>query len=233
MRGAAEPQQAPPPPSPPPRGPDGMVLRMRHSSRVRVGQALGWAVPAVFLAAAAIVFVASSLVGRGGDPGPLPANVYDALPAAITDRFSGTQLFAMAFALIGLYVLASALRRRVASGRAELTIDASGELVQRDTRTRRLHLSQLIAVDAVENRSVLRTYRQTTFGGRQEKVTPVGSWTLLRLTDQTGTTLTLNPGLWEDSQQLAEIVRHAVWQSDVPVTPAAARAYGLPQRDRR
>lgn len=199
-----------------------------------MGTAVAVLAPLVFVAAASVVLLVSTIVSQPHDPGPIPAVVYDALPDAVTHRVSGTQLFAGLFAAFGLYAIVSALRRRSGLARAELTVDADGLLMVRERgTTQQVHLRRLVSVDATTNTRVLRTYRQVGFQPRQETTTPVGSWTLLRLTDETGTTVTLNPGAWEDGQQLAEIVRHAVWHGDAPVTPAAAAAYGLPERAAR
>lgn len=205
----------------PPADRRGCILRTRVSRERRRLVRRAFVLPATLLLIGLVAFVALGIVRP--DAGALVPEAFEAFTDGLPGPLSGLsvlQVTLLPFLVIGAWQTGRGMRYARRTWDAQLTVTDDGRLEQRDGVVERIELDYLIDVDVAPNRA---------FTELNERA-PVGSLFSIRLTDATGATVDVNPGMWFEEQAVTDIIRHYVHDSTARVSSDAAARYGMPQR---
>lgn len=199
----------------------GCMLRTRVSRQRRRLVRRAFVVPAALLLLGLVLFVLLGIFQAGAEalvPEPFE-RLTDGLPGPLSS-LTALQVTLVPFLLIAGWLTARGARFARSTWEALLTITDDGRLEQRDGTVERIELDYLIDVDVAPNRAFTELNEQA----------PIGSVLVLRLTDASGATVDVNPGMWFEQQAIIDIIRHYVHNSTSRVSREAAERYDLPQR---
>jgi hypothetical protein len=201
----------------------GRLLRSRVTTQRRRLVRRAFAVPTLLLVGGLTSFIAIGVMGL--DDGLALPDLVEDLQARLPRPLSALtplQLALLPFLAIATFEVVRGYRFARSTWAAQLVITADGRLEQRDLHVERVDLGYLTEVDVVPN---------ATFEDLNER-SPIGSPLLLRLTDASGTTIDVNPGMWVEEERLVEVIDRFVRDGHAMVTTAAAESYGFPVRAR-
>jgi hypothetical protein len=207
----------------PPPDQRGRLLRTRVARDRRRLVRRAFAFPAMLLLLGLILFIFLGITqpDAGAAVPDLLEGLRERLPGPL-GRLTPLQFVLLPFLGIGAYEVARGARFARCTWEAQLTVTEDGRLEQRDAEVEHVDLGYLTEVD-VEPSSAFEELNERS---------PIGSPLLLRLTDASGTTVCVNPGLWHEEEALLEVIDRFVRAGHATVSPAAAESYGLPLRGR-